>query len=75
MAYSHDELSEAFGLVHDADDWRAPIAVWLPGEGVNIAVEAIRYFTATDPKVELDTTRMRYLVTSEGYRAGPAGDH
>jgi len=75
MTYTHETLSKAFDAVADPGDWRAPIAVWLPGEAVNLVVEAIRYFTATDPKVGLDMHRMRYLVTSEGYRAGPAGDH
>ena len=75
MTYSHDTLSKAFDAVADPDDWRAPIAVWLPGEAVNLAVAAIRFFTATTPKVELDMRRMKFLVTSEGYRAGPAGDH
>jgi len=73
--YTPDELSAIFAEVHDPDDWKAPIAVWCAGEAVLPICEAIRFFTATEPKVELDTTRMRYLITSEGYRAGPAGDH
>ena len=73
--YTHEELGAIFDKVCDPDDWKAPIAVWCPGEVVLPICEAIRFFTATEPKVELDTARMRYLITSEGYRAGPAGDH
>ena len=70
-----DELETIFAKVCDPGDWKAPIEVWCRGETVLPICEAIRFFTATEPKVELDTTRMRYLITSEGYRAGPAGDH
>jgi len=73
--YRIADLEEAFRKVHDPDDRKAPIAVWCAGEAVLPICEAIRFFTATEPEVELDTTRMRYLITSEGYRAGPAGDH
>jgi hypothetical protein len=47
----------------------------MPGEMVNIAVAAIKYYTATIPTVSLDTETMTYYVQSEGYRLGPAGDH
>ena len=83
-----DELGAIFAKVHDAQDWKAPtflrppkrasrrrVEVWCRGEAVLPICEAIRFFTATEPRVELDTIRMRYLITSEGYRAGPAGDH
>ncbi len=74
MPYTQEQLKEAFDLLADPADWRAPIAVFLPGEHVNLAVEAIKHFTATVPTVMLDLTRMKYLIRSEGYRAGPAGD-
>ena len=73
--YRIADLETAFRAVCDPDDWKAPIAAWCCGEAVLPICEAIRFYTATDPKVELDTNRMRYLVNSEGYRAGPAGDH
>jgi|TARA_Y100000310_G_scaffold117504_1_gene116265 hypothetical protein len=72
---THDELETIFAKVCDPEDWKAPIEVWCRGEAVLPTCEAIRFFTATEPKVELDPARMRYLITSEGYRAGPAGDH
>ena len=73
--YTHGELSKAFAAVENPNDWKAPIAAFMPGEAVMIVTAAIEFFTATKPVVRLDPRTMRYLVTSEGYRAGPAGDH
>jgi hypothetical protein len=73
--YFHKDLEAAFSLVQDPKDWRAPIAVWVNGEAVNLTVAAIEFFTATTPTVSLDPVRMKYLIESEGYRNGPAGDH
>lgn len=78
--FTPDQLREAFDLIHDPDDWRAPIAVTVPGELVTLTVAAIEFFTATDPKVSMIPIRdgdlmIRFLVESEGYRLGPAGDH
>lgn len=73
--YTVADLRELFDELADPNDWRGPIAATMPGEAVNAAVAAIEYFTATNPTVSLDQRTMRYVVTSEGYRAGPAGDH
>lgn len=74
-AYTYGELKKAFDAVCDPTDWKAPIMAAMPGEAVNIVVAAIEFFTATNPKVGVAVGTMRYVVTSEGYRAGPAGDH
>jgi hypothetical protein len=74
LGYRYSELKQAFDHVCNADDWKAPISVWCQGEGVLLVVEAITYFTATAPKVSLDQRTMRYLIESEGYRNGPAGE-
>ncbi len=71
--YDIDELKQVFNLVCDPKDWRAPIAVWVSGEAVLPVVAAIEFMTATHPSVQLDPERMKYLITSEGYRNGPAG--
>ena len=68
-----DDLREVFHRVCDPQDWKAPIAVWVAGEWVLPVVAAIEFHTATNPTVQLDVNRMRYLVESEGYRNGPAG--
>lgn len=73
MARSQEELEFIFNMACDAEDWRAPIAAWCWGRDLLGICEAIRHFTATEPKVQLNVDTMRWLVTSEGYRAGPAG--
>lgn len=73
--YTYGTLKQAFAAVQNPTDWKAPIAVWVPGEAVLLAVAAIEFFTATTVQVALDQTRMKYHLESEGYRMGPAGDH
>ena len=68
-------LSAVFDRISDPDDWKGPISATMRGEAVGAAVAAIKFYTATDPKVDLDTRTMQYIVTSPGYRNGPAGDH
>ncbi|MGA2260812.1 MAG: hypothetical protein ABSH28_05180 [Acidobacteriota bacterium] len=69
------DLRILFEKISDPADWRSPIAVTVSGESVLAVCAAIEYFTATTPKVGLDTVTMRYLIESIGYRMGPAGDH
>lgn len=73
--YTVADLRVVFDRVCDPVDWKNPITAVTTGEGVMGLVAAIEFFTATTPTVTLNTTTMRYLVTSEGYRQGPAGDH
>lgn len=73
--FTLDELAVTFMRLHDPKDWRAPIADWVPGELVMVAVAAIEYYAATPVTVTLNTTTMQYLLTAIGYRQGPAGDH
>ena len=75
QGFTRGQLLEAFNRMTDPADWRGPISVWVKGEGITIAVEAIKFFTATEPTVSLNMTQMLYLIESEGYRNGPAGDH
>ena len=73
--YTQAQLSDAFDAVANPHDWKAPICVAVPGEHVSIVVAAIQFYTATEPTIELCISNMRYVITSEGYRNGPAGDH
>lgn len=73
--FTYGALKAAFDAVKNPTDWKAPIAVWLPGEAVLLAVAAIEFFTATQVQVALDQANMKYYLESEGYRMGPAGDH
>lgn len=74
------DLKAIFAKMHDPADWKAPIAVWMSGESVSPACSAIRFMTATEPQVSYSAERhaittRAFLVQSEGYRNGPAGDH
>lgn len=75
MNYTTAELKDAFDKVADPNDWKAGIykRVWL--KKLDVTVAAIKFFTGTDPKVERFNGRDDATVTSEGYRAGPCGDH
>lgn len=73
--YAVEDLEKVFAELRNPDDWKAPIFASMPGELVNIAVAAIKFYTATNPSVSLDVKTMTYYVQSEGYRLGPAGDH
>lgn len=76
--YAPELLREVFDKVCDPDDWKNPIAVTVLGEFVNVTVAAIEFMTATVPSVTMLQSgdgSIRYLIESEGYRMGPAGDH
>ena len=73
--YTIAALREAFDAVCDPDDWKAPLCASVRGEAVMVAVAAIEFYVGETPKVSLNTNTMRYLVESQGYRNGPAGDH
>jgi hypothetical protein len=73
--YKVEDLRAVFDTVCNPNDWKEPIAVTCPGESVMPIVAAIEFYTATIPQVNLNIQKMRYTITSEGYRRGPAGDH
>ena len=73
--YTEEELRKTFAVIIDPNDWKAPICAIMPGEEVMLTVASIEFYTATSPKVDLNQKTMRYIVNSEGYRMGPAGDH
>lgn len=73
--YTVADLRTVFDRLCDPTDWKAPITARVAGEAVLVTVAAIEFFTATSPRVALDTQRMTYVISSEGYRQGPAGDH
>ena len=75
QGFTRGELLAAFNAVVNPKDVRGPIGAWVTGEMVTITVEAVKFFTATNPTVTLNLSQMTYLVASEGYRNGPAGDH
>lgn len=79
LTREHDRLRPVFDKITEGMvSWRDPIAYRITGdsvEDINTALDAIRFFTATEPTVERLPGSDDFLITSEGYRAGPAGDH
>lgn len=75
FGYEVEDLKKVFDACTNPEDWKDPIFVEVPGDLVSITVAAIKFYTATNPRVSLNPDTMRYLIQSEGYRMGPAGDH
>lgn len=75
FGYEEEDLKRVFDACANPDDWKDAIFVEVPGDLVSITVAAIKFYTATNPRVSLNPDSMRYLIQSEGYRMGPAGDH
>jgi hypothetical protein len=73
--YCVADLHKIFDAIANPSDWKAPISCVCGGEMVMPTVSAIKFYTASIPKVSLDVTTMRYYITADGYRNGPAGDH
>jgi len=79
MAYTQEQLSQAFDKVKDAKDWKSEIkAVIEKTEDMVLIQEAIIHFTGTIAnftKLRKGPNKGKILVTAEGYRMGPCGDH
>jgi len=73
--YTVADLKHVFDQLCDPKDWKAPITAVVTGEAVLVSVAAIEFYTATIPTVSGPTQNMKYVIESEGYRQGPAGDH
>lgn len=71
-AYSHEELSAAFDLIKNQNDWRAPIAAAINADQLKVCANACVYFTATYLEVVEDDGGLLF-VEADGYRKGPAG--
>ena len=75
--YSQTELLNAFNkVVAKQEHWKDPICSIVAG-GVHLekVIAAIRHFTATEPVCKPSQVPGSFIVLSEGYRLGPAGDH
>jgi len=73
--FTQTQLTDAFDKIKDPTDWKNPICARVKGEAVTLIVAAIQHFTATNPTVQLNQNTMDYIIESEGYRMGPAGDY
>jgi hypothetical protein len=72
--YTREELEKAFEKVHPPDDWKGRVGGFVEDKDLKVTVEAVIFYTATKPEVTPIIPGHLYLVVSEGYRMGPAGD-
>jgi len=77
-----DQLHADWALVVPAHDWKAELAALVrvpdgvePEAFVERLGRAVEYFTATKAEVRVVMGGELVRVSSDGYRAGPAGDH
>lgn len=81
--YTHGELRLAFDMVSDPDDWKGPIDSIVTERAVALVASAVGFYTGMAPQTRrmgAHEKRARrspcenpVLVTSPGYRDGPAG--
>jgi hypothetical protein len=73
--WSEQELSDAFDLIKDKDDWKDPISATIPANKFEIAAAACVFYTSTVLEYEEADEADTCNVHAVGYRMGPAGDH
>jgi hypothetical protein len=72
--YTRDQMEGAFHKVCNPKDWKASIRAIINEADRDLVRRAISFFTATDCAFT-PSGDGKLLVTSVGYRVGPAGDH
>ena len=70
-----DILRAVFHVVCDKKDWKAPIRCIVHKDTAPVVQRAVEFMTATTCDVTTADDTGHVLVTSIGYRRGPAGDH
>ena len=79
QGFTRQALLDAFDVVRDSADWRAPINEEIVIEASEDIVRyraAVEFFTATTPTfTPLADGQNVYRVEATGYRMGPAGDN
>lgn len=86
--FTEAELDGFFKQVQNCQDWKAPICaqvlVGIQETGIDTRllrglVAAVEFFTATKAAATVDYRHDKKswfaLITADGYRMGPAGDH
>jgi hypothetical protein len=71
--FTAEQLEWAFDLVASKKDWRNPISAYVARDLCHQVVCAIQFFTAAPIEVFETDQPGQVLVTSCGYRLGPAG--
>jgi hypothetical protein len=70
--FTEKQLREAFDLVTDENDWRAPINALVPPDFARQAEAAIVFFTGCPVEI-LEVNEKSVNVRACGYRLGPCG--
>ena len=68
---THKLLEHAFNQICSKEHWKGPINAVVPSRIASVYVEAIRFYTATEP-VQLAVDAEHVRLVSVGYWAGPA---
>lgn len=69
---TREELLVAFNRVVDGGDWKGPILMAIDETELELTRKAVEFFTATELHVCGLPCEGTVVVTSIGYRAGPA---
>lgn len=73
-AAAQKQQEEAFALIEQPGDWKAPIDAVIPVEDYDRCREACDFFTATKLEIVEQLHYGKFLrVKAIGYRNGPAG--
>jgi hypothetical protein len=74
LAFTQDQLANAFDRVRDSRDWKAPVRAEIDEPQRPVVELAIIWFTATVPTFEAVPGRAgRLTVVANGYGKGPWG--
>ena len=73
MAFTEAQLTAAFDKVANPADWRDSIWAVVDRDAVEVTVHAIQHFTAASVEVKDLEWNDEFMISSAGYRMGPAG--
>jgi hypothetical protein len=72
MKFPREQLEHAFKNVQDKKHWKNPINSCVRSEDVEITMEAIAFFTATEATLGENLGNGWYKISAPGYYLGPA---
>ncbi|CAM6053333.1 unnamed protein product [Sphagnum tenellum] len=75
VAFTQEELEVAFKRVQNPVHWKDAISAQVEANQLAVTIAAVWHFTSTYCTVKPIKDGTEFLITSIGYRAGPAGDH
>ena len=72
-SFTQSQLEAAFDKVADPADWKSGIYEVVNRDAVEVTVCAIQHFTAAPVEVKDLKWADEFMISSPGYRMGPAG--